>query len=383
MIDCKKVFKRIDALEKQYITLLEEFCLIESPTDYKEGVDAAGNYIVEKAKAFGWKIEKQEQKISGDCICITMNPDATEKPVCLSGHVDTVHPVGLFGTPAVKIDKDKIYGPGVSDCKGGIVASLLAMAALDEEGFRKRPIKLILQSDEETSSAESNKTTVQYMCECARDAVAFLNCEPSVAGTAVLERKGIAKYVFNITGKAAHAANCFNGISAITEAAHKILELEKYKDKNGITANCGIVSGGTAVNTVPEKCVLKVDFRFSNSKELSEVKNIAQRVADTSYVEGTTCELVLKSLRDAMELNDTNIRLLEKVNEIFEATNLPRLSPRSTGGGSDAAYTTQCGIPTLDSLGVECGNIHSKNEYALIPSLKESSKRIAAICCYI
>ena len=48
MIDYEKVFKRIDALEKQYITLLEEFCLIESPTDSKEGVDAAGNYIIEK-----------------------------------------------------------------------------------------------------------------------------------------------------------------------------------------------------------------------------------------------------------------------------------------------------------------------------------------------
>lgn len=86
---------------------------------------------------------------------------------------------------------------------------------------------------------------------------------------------------------------------------------------------------------------------------------------------------------DAMELNDTNIMLLEKANEIFGATNLPKFSPRSTGGGSDAAYTTQCGIPTLDSIGVECRNIHSKNEYALIPSLKESAKRIAAICCYI
>ena len=151
MIDYEKVFKRIDALEKQYITLWKEFCLIESPTDYKEGVDAAGNYIIEKAKTFGWKIEKQKQTISGDCICITMNPDATEAPVCLSGHIDTVHPVGLFGTPAVKIDGDKIYGPGVSDCKGGVVAAFMAMAALDEEGFRTRPIKLILQSDEETS----------------------------------------------------------------------------------------------------------------------------------------------------------------------------------------------------------------------------------------
>ncbi len=383
MIEYKKVFKRIDELEKQYITLLEEFCLIESPTDYKAGVDAAGNYIIEKAKAFGWKIEKQEQKIAGDCICITMNPDAKEAPICLSGHIDTVHPVGLVGTPAVRIDGDKIYGPGVSDCKGGIVAAFFAMAVLDEEGFRSRPIKLILQSDEETSSHESNKTTVDYMCECARGAAAFLNCEPSVAGTVVLQRKGIAKYAFNITGKAAHAANCFNGISAITEAAHKILELEKYKDKNGITANCGIISGGTKINTVPEECVLMVDFRFSNSDELLEVKRIAQKVADFSWVEGTTCELVVESVRDAMELADKNINLLEKVNEIFELTNLPKLSARSTGGGSDAAYTTQCGIPTLDSLGVECGNIHSKDEYALIPSLKESAKRIAAICCYI
>ena len=383
MISCENVFKRIEVLEQEYIKVLEEFCLIESPTDYKKGVDAAGNYIIQKAESFGWKVERQKQEIAGDCICITMNPDAKEAPICLSGHVDTVHPVGLFGTPAVKFDGDKMYGPGIADCKGGIVASLLAMAALSKEGFNARPIKLILQSDEETSSKESNKTTVEYMCESARGAVAFLNCEPSVAGTAVLQRKGIAKYAFSITGKAAHAANCFNGISAITEAAHKIIELEKYKDENGITANCGIISGGTKINTVPEKCTFKVDFRFSNSDELLEVKKIAQKVADFSWVEGTTCELVLESMRDAMELVDKNINLLEKVNEIFESTNLPKISSRSTGGGSDAAYTTQCGIPTLESLGVEYGNIHSKDEYTLISSLKESAKRIAAICCYI
>ena len=383
MINFENVFKRIDDMEQEFIKILEEFCLIESPTDYKDGVDAASNYILKKAEPFGWRVERQRQEIAGDCICITMNPEATKSPICLSGHVDTVHPVGLFGTPAVKFDGDKMYGPGISDCKGGIVAALLAMAALSKEGFTARPIKLILQSDEETSSKESNKTTVSYMCECAHGAVAFLNCEPSVSGTAVLQRKGIAKYSFNITGKAAHAANCFNGISAITEAAHKILELEKYKEKNGITANCGIISGGTKINTVPEKCVLQVDFRFSNSDELLEVKNIAQRVADTSYVEGTNCELVLESMRDAMELVDKNINLLEKANEIFELTKFATLSARSTGGGSDAAYTTQSGIPTLDSLGVECGNIHSKDEYAVISSLKESAKRIAAICFYI
>ncbi len=383
MINCEKLFKRIDDMKQEYIKILEEFCLIESPTDYKDGVDAASNYIIKKAEAFGWKIERQKQELAGDCICITMNPDATKSPVCLSGHVDTVHPLGLFKTPVVKIDGDKIYGPGVSDCKGGIVASLLAMAALSKENFTDRPIKLILQSDEETSSAESNHTTVDYMCECARGAAAFLNCEPYSVGTAVLKRKGIARYAFNVTGKAEHASTCYNGVSAIAEAAHKILELEKYKDIKGITANCGMISGGTKANTVPAECTFKVDFRFSNIEERAMVENIAKRVAEASYIEGTTCELVLESLREAMELTDTNLKLLESANKIFEKVNLPVLSVRESGGGSDASYTTLCGIPTLDSIGVANKNIHSKDEYTLISSLTEAAKRLAAICCYI
>ena len=384
MINCESLFKRIEDMEKEYVKILEEFCLIESPTDYKEGVDAASNYIVKKAESFGWKVERQKQEIAGDCICITMNPDATEAPICLSGHVDTVHPVGLFGTPAVKYDGDKMYGPGISDCKGGIVASLLAMAALNKENFTARPIKLILQSDEETSSQESNKTTIDYMCECARGAAAFINCEPSLAGTAVLKRKGIARYIFNITGKAAHASVCYyDGVSAIAEAAHKILELEKYKDGNGITANCGVISGGTKINTVPEKCTFAVDFRFSSSEELAMVNSIVKKVADTSYIDGTTCELVLENSREAMELTDTNLKLLGKVNEIFEKVNLPVLTVRVSGGGSDASYTTMRGIPTLDSLGVASKNIHSKDEYTLISSLIESAKGLAAICCYM
>ena len=378
-----EIFKTIDELNDGFVRIWEDLCLIESPTDCKEGVDAVGNYIVEIAKTYGWKIERQAQKISGDCICITMNPDADKAPVCLSGHMDTVHPIGLFGTPAVTKDTEKIYGPGVADCKGGIVAGLMAMVTLSKHGFCSRPVKLILQSDEETTSMGSDKTTINFMCECAKDAVAFLNLEPSLAGTAVLKRKGIAKYIFNITGKAEHAGFCYNGISAVTEAAYKIIELEKYKDKDGITANCGMVSGGTKSNTVPEKCTIKVDFRFSGKEELLKVEDIAKRVAETSFVEGTTCELVSENVRDAMELSDVNIKLLDRVNEIFEETGFEKLSLRSSPGGSDAAYTTGCGIPTLDSVGVEYGNIHSRDEFAVISSLKESAKRIAAICCNI
>lgn len=67
----------------------------------------------------GFETEKHTEEISGDCICITMNSEAREKAVVFSGHMDTVHPVGAFGEVPVHQDGEKIYGPGVLDCKGG------------------------------------------------------------------------------------------------------------------------------------------------------------------------------------------------------------------------------------------------------------------------
>ena len=160
---CKELFEKIDELSSRYIDILEDICNIESPTNYKPGVDAVGNYIIKIAEKHGWKVEKCVQEVAGDAICITMNPDAIEAPVCFSGHMDTVHPIGLFPTPAVHRDEEKIYGPGTHDCKGGIAASLLAMDALEQVGFKKRPVMLLLQSDEEIGSSLSNKEIIYFV----------------------------------------------------------------------------------------------------------------------------------------------------------------------------------------------------------------------------
>ncbi len=382
-MNCDEIFERIALLEKEYIGFWTDICNIESPTNHKEGVDRVGGYVMEKARDRGWQIEVQRQEVSGDCICITMNPHAAGAPVCVSGHMDTVHPLGSFGDTPVSMDGEKIYGPGVADCKGGIAAGFLAMAALEDCGFNARPVKLILQSDEENSSATSNKTTVDFMCKCAEGSAAFLNCEPNVYNTAVLARKGILKYSFHVTGKAAHAGICYDGVSAIAEAAYKIIELEKYKDENGITCNCGLISGGTAVNTVPGECTFAVDVRFSDDAEMAAADKFIREIAERSYVEGTSCSVTLMSRRDAMELTDTNIALLEKANVIFSRNGLPTLEKRITNGGSDAAYITQCGIPCVDSVGVTGTYIHRPEEQANLDSLTQAAKRIAAICMCI
>ena len=156
----ERIFRAIDERTDTYIQVWQDICNIESPTASKAGVDAVGAYIIALARARGWEIEVYPQSVSGNVVAITMHPDAKGAPIALSGHMDTVHAIGSFGTPATRIEGDKIYGPGVTDCKGGIVSALLAMDALEACGYADRPIKLFLQSDEENGSRTSGKDTI-------------------------------------------------------------------------------------------------------------------------------------------------------------------------------------------------------------------------------
>lgn len=376
---CAELFEKIKDLSEIYLDVLEDVCNIESPTNYKEGVDKVGEYFIDMAIKHGWKVEMFEQEIAGNVVCITMNPDAENSPVSLSGHLDTVHPVGSFGTPAVKRDEHNMYGPGVMDCKGGVVAAFMAMDALERCGFKSRPVQLLLQTDEETGSATSKKATINYICDKAKGSVAFLNLEGCKAGTAVLARKGILRYRFNIFGKALHSSRCAEASNPIAEAAHKILKLEEMKNADGLTCNCGVISGGTTPNTVAEKCSFYADIRFSTAEELSQVRNTVKAIAENTLISGCRCELEEVSFRPAMAEVERNYDLLDKMNEIYADNNMPVLEARKCLSGADAANITEVGIPCIDCIGTEGSNIHSVDEYIELKSLEESAKRIGAV----
>lgn len=377
---CDELFKTIDSLNEQYMTVWEDVCNIESPTDYKIGVDAVNKYFIDMAKQHDWKVEVLPQSVSGDAVCITMNPDAYGRPIALSGHTDTVHPLGSFGTPAVKRDDRRIYGPGTTDCKGGIVASFMAMDALERVGFDKRPILLLLQSDEEKSSIPSNKQTINFICEKAKNAEAFLNMEGFRDGEACIERKGIITFRFTVHGVEAHSSNCAKkGANAIAEAAYKIIELEKIKDHDGLTCNCSLISGGTVVNTVPGKCEFYANVRFATNDELSQIRAIVKKIAKTSTVPQCKCDVEELTFRKSMEYSIRNEQLLNRMNEIYAENGLPVLKSVRHNGGSDAADVSAYGIPCVDSLGVYGNYIHSTYEYGRIESLAESAKRVSAV----
>lgn len=382
-MDCKDILTQIDLLNEQYLDILEDVCNLESPTADKARVDAVSAYFWNLARARGWKVEIDRQKDAGDVSCITLCPDASGTPICVSGHLDTVHPVGSFGMPAVRRDAQRMYGPGVMDCKGGVVAAFLAMDALDRCGFSARPVRLLLQTDEETGSRTSKKATLAYLCKRAEGACAFLNLEGHVKGTATLIRKGILQYRFTVHGRSLHSSRCYDGANAIAEAASKILRLERMKDPKGLTCNCGVIRGGTVVNTVAEKCEFDADIRFGNREQLEEARKRVRRIASTYRVKGCECEYNEINFRPAMPLTKQNEALLEAMNAAYAENGLPILASRECPSGSDAAYITELGVPCVDCIGTEGRNIHSVNEYIELASLAESAKRIAVAVCSI
>ena len=377
---CEKLFQIIDELNESYIDIWEDVCNIESQTIDKAGVDEVGRYFIRLAEKHGWVVETVPMERAGDAVCITMNPTAKGAPVSLSGHLDTVHPKGLFGYPPVKRDAEKIYGPGVADCKGGVVAGFMAMDALERIGYTDRPIQMLLQTDEEVSSRLSDRKTINYICEKAKGSVCFLNLETALEGKLCVQRKGIISYRFEVEGREAHSSACATmGANAIIEAAHKMLELDQIKDAAGLTCNCALIEGGKVLNTVPAHCTFSINVRFADSEQLAWIENHVKEVAARVYVPGTHTTVSRIGMRIAMEYAERNYQLLDTMNRIFEENGLTALKAYKGKGGSDAADVTASGTPCVDSIGVKGGYVHSPGEYAWLTSLAESAKRVGAV----
>ena len=84
-----------------------------------------------------------------------------------------------------------------------------------------------------------------------------------------------------IRGRGAHAAWCLQGVNAVAEAAWKILQLEKLKEETGVTCSCGMIQGGTAINSVPERCTVQVDIRYFTNEQLNWARQRVAEIAQT------------------------------------------------------------------------------------------------------
>jgi glutamate carboxypeptidase len=293
------------------------------------------------------------------------------EPLLLLAHVDTVWPRGTLERMPWRVEDGRAYGPGAYDMKGGIVVMLDAI----RRAAPQRALRVVVTADEEMGSP----TARPVLEEAARGAAAALVVEPpGPDGHLKTARKGLGRFSIRVTGRSAHAAAApGEGVSAIEELAHQILELHSLTDHaRGTTFNVGVVSGGTSENVIAAAAEARVDVRVAS---LADREAAERTLAELRPVlRGTTIEVGGGWTRPPLERTEGAAKLFARAREHGRELGL-ELEERSSGGGSDGNLVAVTGVPVLDGLGAEGGGAHALDEHVVIASLETRAELLARI----
>jgi acetylornithine deacetylase/succinyl-diaminopimelate desuccinylase family protein len=195
--------------------------------------------------------------------------DGARPRLAWNGHLDVV-PAGdpaTWAHPpfAGALEGGRLVGRGAADMKGAIASAIAAVAAIRRTGMSLGgTLDLHLVADEELAGLHGTKVLWE---RGLLDQDAAIVGEPTGLELGLAERGGA--WVTAITrGRAAHGSTPHLGVNAVTSMARLLLRLpEALPDLEHPlvgrpTVNAAIVSGGSAPNVVPDRCVADIDRRI-------------------------------------------------------------------------------------------------------------------------
>lgn len=370
----QELFAKVDAAKPAMMETWRSLVDRDCGSDNKAGVDAVGQDIKAFLEAAGCRVRFHEYEKAGNML-VAEYGDMSKPFVVLTGHMDTVFADGTAAARPFTVKDGRVTGPGALDMKGGDTILMYAVKFLIEAGYDRYPIKVILAGDEEVGHGKS-EAGKDYLAE-VKGAVMGFNMETGFLDDGiVIERKGCCRYRWDIDGVGAHAGNNPEaGRSAVKELAHKLLDMEALTDfAEGTTVNVGVIGGGTVANAVPEHAWCIVDVRFRTMAGLARVEKGFEEIAKKTYIDHTTTKYERTVLVPAMERIEGSEKLFERANEEAQKAGLPAMKAIAVGGGSDSAYLTMAGIPTLCAMGVKGEFNHTVREWAEESSLTEREK---------
>lgn len=306
--------------------------------------------------------------------------------ICLSGHSDVVPVEGQPWTsdPFVLLDRDgRLYGRGTSDMKG-FIACVLAAVPHFVERVTDAPIHIAISYDEEIGCVGVRG----LLDELAKDAAKPTGCiigEPTGMRIASAH-KGKSAYRCCVRGLAGHSAQPNLGVNAIEYAVDLVAflrqsgrALQSSGDKDAryeppfSTVQTGTISGGAAVNVVPDRCEFDFEIRQlpggDGTRLISELTAFAtQTLLPEMKRTYTDAAIDLQRLVEYPGLRDdaSSNALKTLCAGLLGDTDFATLS-----FGTEAGLFQSIGIPSVVCGPGSISRAHKADEYVTVDELRD------------
>ena len=224
--------------------------------------------------------------------------------IILNSHVDTVpagDPALWTSDPLVPVERDgKIYGRGAEDAKGCLAAMIVAFETLAARPSLSYQVVLMAVGAEERGGLGTKLEVANGMRADAAIIGESTGLIPQIA------HKGVLRLEVETIGKAAHASDPDAGVNAITAMAHVISALDRLaadvrRRSESYTGNASLVmstiSGGTALNVIPARCVISIDRRVLPTEKEADVHEEIVKTVAAALPAGSAAKTEIRTVR--------------------------------------------------------------------------------------
>jgi acetylornithine deacetylase/succinyl-diaminopimelate desuccinylase-like protein len=365
------------------------------PGDTQDVAAVAAELVRELVPGAEVSLHRTSETISN--LVAVVRGGAPGRRVVLNGHLDTYplgDPTGWTVDPfAGAVHDGKLYGRGAADMKGGIAASIVALAALAAQADTWRgEVVLALAGDEESMGVLGTQWLLENVPSVRGDAVIIGD-----AGSPMVLRfgeKGFLWVRITARGKPAHGAHVHLGVNALDRlraALDGVMELRALRATpppgvaeaiaaakpisealggageaetlGWVTVNLGRIEGGSSPNLVPASAEAALDIRLPVGVTVATAE--AALVAALDGHAGVTLEVLR---RFEPTVTDPTAEIVQTVRHAAEHVmgRAPAVNMRV--GGSDARLFRRAGIPTV-VYGPTPFNMGGVDEYVLLDEL--------------
>jgi glutamate carboxypeptidase len=320
-----------------------------------DGVRKVGDLLATRLEALGFAVDsvRPDPRYGEHRVARRHRDGGRTGTLALIGHLDTVWQEPIVHQWPFSIDGGLAYGPGVGDMKGGLVAAIGALEALDALGIPgPADITFILVADEELGSP-SGRAVVE---DAVRGSADWAMClEPSGSlGYVRTSGGGLGVYYVTTHGRTAHITEP-DGISALREMAEKLIAFENLTNADrSLVVGVGVAKGGYAKQVVPDRAEMILDLRAHTADLLLEGDRLIRETAARTFVPGTTTHLEGGITRPVFPRTDGTGKLFDQAKTITRQLGISDYEEHWSGGGSDGNFVAALGIPIIDSMGPVC-----------------------------